>query len=346
MRHPAPLPPSLRTAPFTLAQARSVGVEPGRLRRRDIRRLARGLYRWEPPPSATSSSPSPVPVPGPDSTRPTSARARGTYSWSTPLCAEEEDRLTLLAPRRASVALSHQTLARVEGLWLPPRLDRPGDLHISRRRTRARLEIPGVLTHRTSLSPHELTRATVGGMTWHVTTRTRLWLDLGALLSLQELIVLGDHLVTRAARDHGADPSAFLASLIRAVEETPSCRNHRRRLREAAAQLRVGAHSPPETRLRLALLSAGLPEPELQLEVWDPEFSPMRPASADLGYWTARLAIHVDGGHHGQDRQIDRDVQRNAAFERRGFWNLTASSSDARNGFTRIIREVRSRLGA
>lgn len=89
----------------------------------------------------------------------------------------------------------------------------------------------------------------------------------------------------------------------------------------------MGAHSPQETRLRLALITAGLPEP-------------------DLGYEEARLALHYDGGHHGRDRQIDRDVQRNAAFERRGFRNITVSSSDGHNGYVRVIREVRRHLSA
>ena len=57
------------------------------------------------------------------------------------------------------------------------------------------------------------------------------------------------------------------------------------------------------------------------------------------------MALHYDGGHHGADRQIDRDVQRNAAFERRGYRNITVSSSDARRGFTRVIVEVRRHLG-
>ena len=55
--------------------------------------------------------------------------------------------------------------------------------------------------------------------------------------------------------------------------------------------------------------------------------------------------MHDDGGHHGADRQIDLDVQRNAAFERRGYRNITVSSSDARRGFTRVIVEVRRHLG-
>ncbi|MFP3340544.1 hypothetical protein R0J91_21370, partial [Micrococcus sp. SIMBA_131] len=79
----------------------------------------------------------------------------------------------------------------------------------------------------------------------------------------------------------------------------------------------------------LAMTAAGLPELALQLAVWVPEFSLHLPAPADLGYPQARVALHYGGGHHGADRQIHRDVQRNAAFERRGYRNITVSSSDA-----------------
>lgn len=238
------------------------------------------------------------------------------YAWSTPLVARQLRRLDLLTPHRVDTALSHQSAARALGIWLPPRL---GSEHLA--------------------------RITLDGREWSVTHATRLWLDLGPHLGADEKVTLGDHLVHRAERDSGGG-ALFLAGLREAIEATPSCRNHRRRLRAAVERVRVGAHSPQETRLRLALITAGLPEPDLQIEVWDPEFSLRRPASADLGYEEARLALHYDGGHHGRDRQIDRDVQRNAAFERRGFRNITVSSSDGHNGYVRVIREVRRHLSA
>ena len=32
------------------------------------------------------------------------------------------------------------------------------------------------------------------------------------------------------------------------------------------------------------MMAAGLPEPDLQIELWDPDYSLWHPASADLGY--------------------------------------------------------------
>lgn len=346
MRRPAPLPQSLRSGPFSAAHARAAGVGPGRLRRSDIRRLAHGLYRWAgaPDPQHDDDGPGVVAPAGFGPARRGGEDA--AYTWSPPLDAAQLARLELLLPHRESLALSHLTLARVEGLWLPPRLERVDALHVSRGRGLTQLAAPRVVSHRTVLRSTDLRRVEVGGRQWLATTRTRLWLDMATLLRDDELVVLGDHLIARAGREGRSTDAAerCLAELTAGIDATPSCRNSRRRLRAAAARLRVGADSPPETELRLALVAAGLPEPELQIAVRDPAFSVHHPATADLGYRRARLALHYDGDHHGRDRQIDSDVQRNAAFERRGFRNVVVSSSDRRTGFARVVRAVRDHL--
>ncbi len=331
MRRPAPLPASLLDGPFTAAQARAAGLDRNRLRRSDVERLARGLYRRrEATPAAVER-----PVAG-----------SSPYRWSTPLSATQHELLLRLARHRATTVVSHQTAARAREIWLPERLDAGDDVHVSRPRDRGQLSLPGVTSHRTALPPADVERVRIGGLAWYVTAPPRLWVDLAALLDDDELVILGDHLVRRAELSGGPGAAERTrAALAQAAEASPSAHNRRRRLRTAATLVRVGAHSPKETRLRLALRAAGLPEPALQLEVWDPEFSLHHPATADLGYRQARVALHYDGGHHGADRQIDRDVQRNAAFERRGYRNITVSSSDARRGFTRVIVEVRRHLG-
>ena len=85
----------------------------------------------------------------------------------------------------------------------------------------------------------------------------------------------------------------------------------------------MGAHSPKETRLRLALTAVGLPEPALQLEAWDPEFSLHHPATADLGYRQARVALHYDGGHHRTPEQQRRDARRDRLWQEAGHLSIT-----------------------
>ncbi|MDO5633514.1 MAG: hypothetical protein Q4G34_01385 [Micrococcus sp.] len=243
------------------------------------------------------------------------------------------------------MALSHTTAARAQHLWLPPRLAIDAEVHISRPRSRGPVAVPQVVTHRAFVNRSDLVTVDVAGRPWLATAPPRLWLDLAGILTLEELIILGDHLVRgEELRGGPAAAEAMQQRLRISPEHARISRSARRQAREAAPLLRVGAHSPRETLLRRALVRSGLPEPELQIEVmWD-GFSLVFPASADAGYREARLALHYDGDHHGRDRQIDSDVQRNAAFEAHGYRNIVVSSSDARTGFRRVVTEVAEHL--
>lgn len=63
-----------------------------------------------------------------------------------------------------------------------------------------------------------------------------------------------------------------------------------------------------ETRLRLALISAGLPEPEVQYEVCNRRNYVV--ARVDLAYPEAKLAIEYDGAVHDDPLIHERDRQR------------------------------------
>jgi hypothetical protein len=68
------------------------------------------------------------------------------------------------------------------------------------------------------------------------------------------------------------------------------------------------AESPMETRLRLLLVLAGLPPPELQVPIYDDQGGFLgRP---DLFYREQRLAIEFDGGNH-RDRLVYDDRRQN-----------------------------------
>lgn len=366
MRRPEPLPAALRLGAFTALQARELGVGSQRLRRSDIIRVARGVYRWDPTsqrtPGPASSTRSDVTAPplqegsarNAEPLSPHHARAMSSlaspsnsspYRWSEPLTDRQLSLLDQLLPYRDTLALSHTTAARAQHLWLPPRLAIDAEVHISRPRSRGPVAVPQVVTHRAFVNRSDLVTVDVAGRPWLATAPPRLWLDLAGILTLEELIILGDHLVRgEELRGGPAAAEAMQQRLRISPEHARISRSARRQAREAAPLLRVGAHSPRETLLRRALVRSGLPEPELQIEVmWD-GFSLVFPASADAGYREARLALHYDGDHHGRDRQIDSDVQRNAAFEAHGYRNIVVSSSDARTGFRRVVTEVAEHL--
>ena len=83
--------------------------------------------------------------------------------------------------------------------------------------------------------------------------------------------------------------------------------------REIAGLADGFAESPPETRLRLLMLRAGLPTPVAQFRVFDDEGFIAR---VDFAYPDLKLAIEYDGACHGRPGQLTRDRDRlNRLFE-------------------------------
>jgi len=89
-----------------------------------------------------------------------------------------------------------------------------------------------------------------------------------------------------------------------------------------------------ETRLRLLLLNAGLPRPEVQADLLI--------ARADLYYPSARLVIEYDGGNH-RERLADDDRRQNALVDA-GYSVLRYTAVDVYRRPEVIIRQVRRAL--
>lgn len=112
-------------------------------------------------------------------------------------------------------------------------------------------------------------------------------------------------------------------------------------LRQAAVLARIGADSPAETGLRLALVGDGLPEPELQIRLnpADP-FSP----EGDMGYRDRRIVLQYEGAHHFTPEQQASDQRRNAAFEASGWTVILVNRVDARQNFAAVRQRLRHLL--
>ena len=95
-----------------------------------------------------------------------------------------------------------------------------------------------------------------------------------------------------------------------------------RKARLALEQARVGADSAPETRLRLALEYAGLPEPQLNVPT---ELSAGVVRQPDLAYPEQKVAVEYEGEGHSEAAQIVRDIAREEDFARAG-WLLVRIS--------------------
>ena len=99
-----------------------------------------------------------------------------------------------------------------------------------------------------------------------------------------------------------------------------------RQARLAVALCRTGVRSPWETRLRLFVLELGLPEPLVNVPVFDLEGRFL--GAPDLLDVEAGLAVEFDGAGHRERKQHRADNVREEGFERGGLVVARADSLD------------------
>lgn len=318
-RRPSPLPESLPWAVVTRAEALRAGVSPRRLRARDIEHVRPGLL----------------------------ARTGRDVSEAEIVSAYCRE-----LPNGVAVGL---TAARMQGLPLP------SDLEATEPRPMAHLSLPAgrvgsdavVRWHQFVLSPEEI-RASVwtapppaGGdaplhLPARVTTRARTWRDLAGKISSEQLTVIGDHLVRRPRPSLEKGRRVPWASLeeLRAL----CTGRHASALRAALEDVRIGADSPQETRLRLAFARAGLPTPLLN--------TPLRTAQGravhtpDFQWPDQRVCAEYDGRTHSSEDQVARDIRRARRVQKAGWVEVRLSAEDMHDDCAEAVRLVRDALEA
>lgn len=204
---------------------------------------------------------------------------------------------------------SHTTAARIWGAPLDSRLgDDP--VHVTSssavvmRRTR-------VIGHRAA-SPD--VREHAG---FRVSAPADAWFECAGLVSVAELVVIGDHMVGRSGLATIDDLSASIRVGARGV----------RAAREALARIRVGSESRMESVLRLAVLDAGFPEPELNVDVFDG--AGVFLGRVDMAWPELKVALEYDGDHHRERDAFQRDQRRRNGFEVNGWLVIHATARDA-----------------
>jgi hypothetical protein len=173
-----------------------------------------------------------------------------------------------------------------------------------------------------------------------VTSPLRTAWDLARRLPLVEAVVAVDALAggVRSAAGGGAVTGGFApAELLARRAAEPGARGSRR-LAEVVALADPRAESPPETRLRLALVRTGLPRPEVQFPVLD-EYG-FELARADLAYPAAKLAISCDGSTHFEPRRARRDRERDGELAGIGWQTLRLVADDSGIGMPQTTQRV------
>lgn len=165
---------------------------------------------------------------------------------------------------------------------------------------------PGVMSH---LSPAGIVPWRRSGLP--VSPPDRLMVEMAGLVDLVDLVVLGDALVRR---------TGWTADRLRRV--LADCTSYwSGRARWAAGFVRDGVDSPMETRLRMLMALAGLPEPVVDHHLVDADGVVLR--RLDLAYPVPRVAVEYDGRHHVEriDTWLD-DVDRDAELREERGWIL------------------------
>jgi len=302
MHNRADLPSRLASSPFTFDSALAAGVRTKRLRASDLVHVSRGLYR----PS----------------------------DWDFHL----EAAARVLSEVSPGAWVSHVTAARLHCQLLPPWLSDSTELHLSKPKQLPQVRRKGVIAHNVTAGEGEV--EAIDGI--RISTRSRTWLDMARRLSLAELVCLGDQIIRmpRAEFEDRSKPYDTLDGLRALLRRHPNLQGIVR-AREALELMRVGADSAPESMLRLAMLDANLPEPDLQIALRPNDaVSP----TADLGYRHRRLAVQYDGDHHLLEAQRLSDRRRDKAFESAGWTVLVFTRDDAADGFQRATTLIRRHL--
>jgi hypothetical protein len=227
---------------------------------------------------------------------------------------------------------SHSTSALIHGMWLPLPLEQ-----------RLELDVAVIKPHR---APRD---ARVHGhhlieRPWLVVERRGMrtanavetLCQLATVLDDDDLVVAAESLLPPRRAS-----SAVALGRVHAAFSDPGRRSSRR-LGRVAPRIRVGSRSAQETRVRLLLVAAGLPEPRIN-ELWTgPDGGT---TEGDLVYPEQRVWIEVEGDQHRTDRtQWRKDVVRYERLTDLGWRVVRITADDLRLRPAETVERVRRAL--
>lgn len=237
------------------------------------------------------------------------------------------------APRlRPWQFFSHETALALMGAPMPEWPYRPA-IHVSAHRPAREPRVEGVRGHRLQVREPA---------TWRdanllpLEHPARAWRQAATLWSLEDLIAAGDFLVS------GARPLASVADLqaeIALMGDTRACV-----LRRALALVRPGVRSPRESRLRLLIARAGLPEPQINWVLRDSRGRHV--AELDLAYPYWRVGVEYDGRVHSEDSaQFAKDADRWDLIRAQGWEHVRILNHHLRGSGDIAVRKIAEALG-
>lgn len=233
----------------------------------------------------------------------------------------------MIAVRVPSHAIfSHSTAALLWNAPLPWHLEGERRIHVAVVEPAARLHSRDIVGHRLELNPEHI--SIVAGL--RVTSPARTWCDLSTQLALGDLVAVGDHFFQHAL------PMCTIADILR-VLDTMTGKRGVRLAREAVGLLDGRAESRPESRLRVIIVTAGLPVPEVNHSLVDSVTGKrVRP---DFLFRAYRVILEYQGDYHRTREQWRRDMTRRSRLEAEG-WRVVELNADDLKDPEELVRRI------
>lgn len=239
---------------------------------------------------------------------------------------------TAVTPR---CAVSHFTAALLWSMPLPLDLEEEGLsglIHVTRRQEVGRMKRRGVIGHRAPLLARDV--RVLNGI--NLTSPEWTFVDLARHMGLASLVAAGDYLLARE------NPISSLDAIQEVIDRRPKVKGIRM-AREALPLLRSGVDSPQESRLRVKILDAGLPEPVITQPIFD-EYGRYI-STPDLQYKEYKIALEYEGDHHRSDPvQWGKDIERDDRLRAMGWIVLKFSKVQMNAGWTHSERKIKDAL--
>ncbi|APX02749.1 hypothetical protein BWQ92_14435 [Arthrobacter sp. QXT-31] len=228
--------------------------------------------------------------------------------------------ITLLVRARGLVlatgaVISHLSAAALWGFPLPLCFEDHAVIHLTSRDGARAVRRKNVCGHQLPLPEEDI----FVGRYVACTSPLRTWFDLAGLLSLKDLVIAGDFLLRR--RDPLSTPGAMDAFLA----EKQGRAGYPKAMKPRAL-IRANTDSPKETELRLLLTAAGLPEPCINVPMFDETGGWVQ--DPDMSYEEFKVALQYDGGHHATPAQRRSDIYRDEKARSLGWLVLVLTQLD------------------
>jgi very-short-patch-repair endonuclease len=223
---------------------------------------------------------------------------------------------------------SSLTAARLYGAPLSRQLEESTTIHVARPAPAEAVTVRGVSGHKVVLMEGD-TRVHRG---LRVSSPVRTWCEVAQLLSLPDLVAVGDFLV------HWRLPITTIAQLRAGLERYPG-RRGRRKLSSAIDMLSELAESRRESLFRVFLIQRGFSgfAPNFRVSVLGYSHR------IDIAFPALMVAFEYQGEYHFTDEQKRKDMTRRSRLEAAG-WHVMEINIDDFNDPVELEARIRAFL--